>query len=68
MHGQQGVDGYNGCCYSKITKLTSSKVSRMAFGFPGKLMIKDFPLKPAVCLDRTAVGTYLHNIALHSKF
>ena len=31
----------------------------MAFGFPGKLIIKDLPLKPAVCLDKTAVGTYL---------
>ncbi len=30
-------------------------------------MIKDFLLKPAVCLDKTAVGTYLHEIALHSK-
>ena len=47
--------------YDDIVELqTSSKVSRMAFGFPGRLMISDFPRIPAVCLDNTAVGTYLH--------
>ena len=35
-------------------------VSRMALGLPGRLRIRDLPLMPAVCLDRTAVGTCLH--------
>ena len=39
--------------------LTSSIVSRIAFGFPGKFMIKLFPLNPAVCRESTAVGTCL---------
>ena len=34
-------------------------VSLMDFGLPGRLMINDLPLNPAVCLDSTAVGTYL---------
>lgn len=48
------------CAQQQITRLASSKVSRMALGFPGKLMIKHFPRSPAVCLDNTAVGTNLH--------
>ena len=39
--------------------LTSSIVSRIAFGFPGKFMIKLLPLSPAVCRESTAVGTCL---------
>lgn len=42
--------------------LTSSIVSRIAFGFPGKFRIRHLPLSPAVCLDKTAVGTYLEYI------
>ena len=34
-------------------------VSRIALGLPGKLMIRALPRSPAVCLDKTAVGTYL---------
>ena len=36
-------------------------VSRIAFGLPGRLMIRALPLSPAVCLDKTAVGTYLQH-------
>ena len=39
--------------------LASSMVSRMAFGFPGRLSISALPRSPAVCLDSTAVGTTL---------
>ena len=46
-----------------MSALTSSKVSRMDFGLPGRLMMSDLPLRPAVCLDRTAVGTYLQTDA-----
>jgi hypothetical protein len=38
---------------------TSSNVSRMDFGFPGRLMMSAFPRMPAVWRDSTAVGTYL---------
>lgn len=41
--------------------LTSSIVSRIAFGFPGRFIIKLFPLNPAVCRESTAVGTCLHD-------
>lgn len=39
--------------------ITSSKVSRIDLGLPGRLMINDLPRSPAVCRDKTAVGTYL---------
>ena len=39
--------------------LTSSIVSLIAFGFPGRFRISALPLRPAVCRDNTAVGTYL---------
>ena len=40
--------------------ITSSIVSRIAFGFPGKFMIRVLPRNPAVCRESTAVGTCLH--------
>lgn len=40
---------------------TSSIVSLMALGLPGRLSMRDFPRNPAVCLDKTAVGTCLHH-------
>lgn len=36
-------------------------VSLIAFGFPGRFKIRHFPLRPAVCLDKTAVGTKLQS-------
>ena len=45
---------------------TSSIVSRIAFGFPGRFKMSALPRKPAVCLDSTAVGTTLHQ-AQHGK-
>ena len=41
---------------------TSSKVSLIDLGLPGKLMMRDFPLRPAVCRERTAVGTNLRHM------
>ena len=41
---------------------TSSKVSLIDLGLPGKLMMRDFPLRPAVCRERTAVGTNLQHM------
>lgn len=45
--------------YLTNARHTSSMVSRIDFGFPGRLRMRDFPRSPAVCLDSTAVGTYL---------
>lgn len=45
---------------SKVWEFTSSIVSRIAFGFPGRFMMSALPRSPAVCRDSTAVGTYLH--------
>lgn len=39
--------------------LTSSIVSLIAFGFPGKFIMSVLPLKPAVWRESTAVGTCL---------
>lgn len=41
-----------------IDTKTSSIVSRIDLGLPGKFKMRDLPRKPAVCRDRTAVGTY----------
>lgn len=34
----------------------------MDLGLPGKLMMRDFPLRPAVCRESTAVGTNLQHM------
>ena len=39
--------------------LTSSIVSLIAFGFPGKFIMSVLPLNPAVWRESTAVGTCL---------
>lgn len=46
---------------------TSSMVSRMALGFPGRFRMSDLPRKPAVCRDNTAVGTCLRCICCLSR-
>ena len=49
--------------HAGIDTNTSSIVSRIAFGFPGRLSISVSPRNPAVCLDSTAVGTTLRLMA-----
>src|SRR5574344_1513177 len=41
-----------------IAGKTASKHSLIDFGFPGSFTIKELPLRPGVCLDEIAVGTY----------
>lgn len=42
---------------------TSSMVSRMALGLPGRFRIRALPRRPAVCLESTAVGTWRRDTA-----
>ena len=46
---------------------TASKHSLIDFGLPGKLIIKLLPLRPAVCLDKIAVGTNFKDSVLISS-
>jgi hypothetical protein len=61
----------NGPCIKSIqygiAGKTASKHSFIDFGFPGRFTISEDPLKPAVCLERIAVGTNFKDSALISS-
>ena len=65
-NGRKDYSWYRGIVFAVAPELcvpssalTSSIVSLIAFGFPGKFIMSVLPLNPAVWRESTAVGTCL---------